>query len=254
MQKRIKRGWMQLRVAEIKDETHDTRTLYLVDAEEGGRQFDYTAGQYLTFRFDDLTAKPLVRSYTMSSSPNQADHIAITVKIVEHGLVSTYLCQKVETNQILRARGAMGGFVYKPEQDQKHLVMVAAGSGVTPFTSILREYAARLGAPDAPHNMTLLTSFRSKQDLINWDVLSSVSNLPGIRVITTLSREHAEEQGFQYGRIDSAMLSALLKKINHPEQCTYMTCGPQQMMDEVMETLLARGIPQKQIRCESFAN
>ena len=78
-QRRIKRGWMNLRVDRVVHDTHDTDTFILVDADEGGRAFDYIAGQYLTFRFDDIEAKPIVRSYTMSSSPNQPGFAAFTV-------------------------------------------------------------------------------------------------------------------------------------------------------------------------------
>ena len=38
--RRIKRGWMNLRVEKIIDETWDTKTFVLVDADEGGRPFD----------------------------------------------------------------------------------------------------------------------------------------------------------------------------------------------------------------------
>ena len=77
---------MNLKVSKIVEETHDSRTFF-EDAEEGGRQFDYTAGQYLTFRFDDISTKPVVRSYTMSSSPIEKENIAVTVKEVENGFV-----------------------------------------------------------------------------------------------------------------------------------------------------------------------
>ena len=60
-QRRIKRGWMNLKVAKIKDENHNTKTLILTDKEEGGCQFDYSPGQYLTFRFDEIKEKPIVR-------------------------------------------------------------------------------------------------------------------------------------------------------------------------------------------------
>src|SRR5690606_8692796 len=72
-QRRVKRGWMNLKVTRIVDETHDTKTFYMEDADEGGRPFDFIAGQYLTFRFDAITEKPLVRSYTMSGSPCQTN-------------------------------------------------------------------------------------------------------------------------------------------------------------------------------------
>ena len=66
---RGKKGWMNLKVVDVVHETHDTDTFYLVNEDEGERAFDYIAGQYLTFRFDGVQDKPLVRSYTMSSSP-----------------------------------------------------------------------------------------------------------------------------------------------------------------------------------------
>ena len=41
---------------------HDTKTFVMVDADEGGRPWDYWAGQHLTFRFDTVADKPVVRS------------------------------------------------------------------------------------------------------------------------------------------------------------------------------------------------
>ena len=80
--RRVKRGWLNLKVTDVIDETHDTKTFIMVDGDEGGRPWDYWAGQYLTFRFDTVAEKPVVRSYTMSSSPNQGDFCAFTVKRV----------------------------------------------------------------------------------------------------------------------------------------------------------------------------
>jgi hypothetical protein len=62
-----------------------------------------------------------------------------------------------------RARGPIGRFVYDPEKDQKHLVMVAAGSGVTPFISIMRELCQ--SDAHAP-TMDLIVSFRTVEDII----------------------------------------------------------------------------------------
>ena len=56
--RRVKRGWMNLKVIEVIEETHDTKTFVMIDADEGGRPWDYWAGQYLTFRFDDVGDKP----------------------------------------------------------------------------------------------------------------------------------------------------------------------------------------------------
>lgn len=248
---RIKRGWMNLQIVKISTETHDTKTLYLVDQEMGGRAFDYRAGQYLTFRFDALAAKPLVRSYTIASSPCEADYITITVKVLDKGIVSNFLCHGLKAGDILRARGPIGRFCYFPEKDQKHLAMVAAGSGVTPFVSIMREYYQRLGASDAPQKMTLLVSYRSTEDLISWPELTTMQKHPGIRIITTLSREKSEDKGFLFGRINNQMLTEVFNK-DDLAHTTFMTCGPQEMMDSTCQFLNDHKVPSDQIKVESY--
>jgi glycine betaine catabolism B len=250
--RRIKRGWMNMRVADVVRETHDTDTFILVDADEGGRVFDYVAGQYLTFRFDDIAEKPIVRSYTMSSSPCQPDYSAFTVKRVEGGVISNWLCNTIKPDMILRARGPIGKFCYDPAKDQPHLVMVAGGSGVTPFVSILREYATRLGTPGAPERMTLLVSYRTREDLICWKELTQAAAVPGVKVFTTLSREDKTREGFWYGRLTDDMIKRAVD--GRYDRTTYMTCGPDAIMDLTVAHLRAQGVEESCIKTESFAS
>ncbi len=247
--RRVKRGWMNLKVIKVIEDTWDTKTFVMVDAEEGNRPWDYWAGQYLTFRFDHISEKPIVRSYTMSSSPNQGETCAFTVKRVEGGLVSNWLCDNVSIGTVLRARGPIGRFIYEPEKDRKHLVMVAAGSGVTPFVSIMREYANKLGTPGAPERMTLVVSYRSRQDLICWDDLTAISQNKNTKVITTLSRD-PEASSFLHGRLNDDMLTQILA--GDYENSTFMSCGPQAIMDLAKDHALRHGVPEEQIKTESF--
>ncbi len=247
---RRKRGWMPLKVSKIKEETHDTKTLFFEDAEDGGRQFDYLAGQYLTFRFDNIADKPEVRSYTMSSSPNQKEAVAVTVKEVDDPFVSRHLVRDVKEGDVLKARGPIGKFCYDPDNDEKHLVMVAAGSGVTPFISIMRQYCHNLGQASSPDEMTLIVSYRTKKDLILWQDIEALQKIPGCRVVTSLSREHAEEEGFWYGRITEESLDRLLE--GNVAGKTYMTCGPQAMMDMTVGFLKKHGVEDSNIKTESF--
>jgi ferredoxin-NADP reductase len=248
--RRIKRGWMNLRISKIDRETHDTITLSLVDNEDGGRQFDYISGQYLTFRFDELAPKPVVRSYTMSSSPCEIDYSAITVKTVDNGWISKHLVEETKVGDVLRARGPIGRFCYNPETDQEHLVMIAGGSGVTPFVSILREHADSLGKPGSPRKMSLLVCYKSQRDLICWDLLQKVSKIPGISIVTTLTRENAPEKNFLSGRISEPMIENLVH--GDYKNSTYMTCGPTEMMSLVERHLLSHNVAPANIKMESF--
>lgn len=248
MEMRRKKGWMDLRVDRIVDETHDTKTLYLTDAEEGGRAFDYEAGQYLTFRFDGIEPKPLVRSYTLSSSPGQQDWVAFTVKRVDHGVISNWLCDHVSVGTILRARGPIGRFTYAPVRCQDDILMVAAGSGVTPFVSMLREYAPRLGQTGCPKRMSLLVAYRSAQDLILIDDLRAAAQHPGIDVWITLTRDNSP--GFLHGRPDPTLLDHLVG--DRYKNSTIFTCGPEPMMEWVVTHSKARGAAEGHVLTESF--
>lgn len=248
--RRVKRGWMNLKVVQAITETHDTKTFVMIDADEGGRPWDYWAGQYLTFRFDSLTDKPVVRSYTMSSSPNQGETCAFTVKRVENGLVSNWLCDNIKEGSILRARGPIGRFIYEPEKDREHLVMVAAGSGVTPFVSIMREYCDRLGQPGAPKKMTLLVSYRTREDLILNEDLKVFANKPGCNVLITLSRDESAPASYWRGRISSAMIKKSVD--GNFANTTFMSCGPEAIMSLTKDVAKEQGVPDNQIKTESF--
>lgn len=241
---RIKRGWMDLRVQKIIQETHDTRTLVFVDKQEGVRAFDYIAGQYLTFRFDTLAEKPIVRSYTMSSSPCQPDAIEVTVKEVDDGFVSKYLCRDVKVGDVLRARGPIGKFCYEPFKDYKKLFMIAGGSGVTPFVSIIRQNAAN---PEM--DLSLLVFYKTQKDLISWQTLTELNQYPNVNIYCSLTREDCQDKGFLHGRCDDSMFDSL---IAHPEQSTFFCCGPQLLMDQVGEYLTLKGVPDDHYKTESF--
>lgn len=149
---------MNLKITKIIEETHNVKTIFFEDADEGGRQFDFKAGQYLTFRFDQFEGTP-VRSYTISSSPRQEDSFAITVK--EGPGIGAWFCKEAQVGMVLRARGPMGSFCY--DGTSKAIVLIGAGVGVTPLMSIMRDLSA-LGE-QAPA-VQLVYTYRNLEDKI----------------------------------------------------------------------------------------
>lgn len=238
-------------VRDVITETHDTKTLIFEDQEEGGRPFDYVPGQYLTFRFDDLSEKPVVRSYTMSSAPGDGNFSAVTVKEVENGFISSYLCRDVKPGHVLRARGPIGKFCYEPAKDHKTLSMVAAGSGVTPFISIMKGHKETLGQEGSPDKMNLLVSYRTKNDLICMKEINELREVSGIRIEISLTREPSPGEGFLEGRISSEMLNQVFGDYQGQ---TFMTCGPEEMMQLVKKQVLDHQVPPEHMKMESFDN
>ena len=240
---------MNLRVRNIETDSHDTKTLYLEDIEEGGCSFDYFPGQYLTFRFDELGARPIVRSYTMSSSPCETSSVAITVKREPEGHVSQHLTDTVKVGDVLRARGPMGKFIYDVNKDKSHLIMLAGGIGVTPFISILRQYLERPDTYPGLSHLSLFVSYKTRKDALFCELLERANTVESLSVVQTLTREEPVVGNFEAGRIDAGFLERFVSDF---EQATFMTCGPQPMIDDVMAYLDKQGVAPEHNRTESF--
>ena len=93
--RRVKRGWMKLRVTKIEEDNPSTKTLHLVNEEEGNCAFDYIPGQYLTFRFDSLL-KNLWFVHTLCLALLLTEAVAVTVREVEDPFISKHLCREVK--------------------------------------------------------------------------------------------------------------------------------------------------------------
>ena len=103
------------------------------------------------------------------------------------GVVSNWLYDNLCKGDVLRARGAMGNFCYDVERDQPHLFMIAAGSGVTPFLSIIRQFMPS-DARAAPAAMSLLVSYRTARDLIGWHELEAFAPSTAFQFTPDLDR------------------------------------------------------------------
>jgi ferredoxin-NADP reductase len=250
--RKVKRGWMNLKVVRLVQETHDSKTIFFVDADEGCYQFDYFAGQYLTFRFDNLSKPPAVRSYTMSSFPRQKNEVAITVKKIDKGFISDYLCDQIKLGDILRARGPIGKFVFDATNFNSHLVMIAGGSGITPFYSIAKEYENVLGSNNCPEKLTIVVSYKSKNDLIFYNDLVALNKKKNIEVVIFLTREKDPVSGLEIGRLDEKrFLNIFDQDLSNK---TFMVCGPDPLTDLVKKSLEKNSVSLNNFITESFVN
>lgn len=126
-------GPLRLRVVDVVVETRDARSVVL--EHETGVPVPYRAGQFLTFRVPGR--EPLARCYSVSSSPaEQPARLVVTVKKVEGGRGSSWMVDGVRVGDVVEALPPAG--LFTPRDLDADLLLVAAGSGVTPVMSILR--------------------------------------------------------------------------------------------------------------------
>jgi len=133
-----------VRIAEVRRETPSAVTLVLEDAERPG-VFDFRPGQFFTL-VADLDGRPVRRAYSASSAPG-GSRLEVTVKHVDGGRFSTHVHRNLRAGDRLSVRGPSGAFHADPAATHD-VVLIAAGSGITPMMSMIR---AGLGGSGTGH-------------------------------------------------------------------------------------------------------
>lgn len=128
----LKRSNMKLEVTHISNPTPDAVSLHFKRPEN----FAYKAGQYGMFKFR-INHEFIARTYSFHTSPDTDLDLGITVRRVESGYVSNHLLNTPITE--VEIDGIMGDFFIRGSQDQeRHLIMFAGGSGITPIISMIK--------------------------------------------------------------------------------------------------------------------
>src|SRR5579863_3556874 len=232
---------MNLLLAQIEPQTHDTKTLRFQIPKE--RQLRAKPGQFLTFQWA-IDGQRFMRSYTISSSPIHGTYVEITPKRAENGCVSVFLNERAKPGLRVEARGPYGSF-YFDETVHKGIVLIAAGSGITPMISMLRYIDdLNLSTP-----VTLLYCVRTAADIIFENELSRLSrSLPNFKYELCLSRPDPTWKGHS-GRLTEEFVSQSVTDMDSP---TFFLCGPKGFMDNAGQILSTLGVNPGRILRESF--
>jgi glycine betaine catabolism B len=232
---------MTLLLAQIEQQTHDTKTLRFQIPRE--RRFSARPGQFMTFRWA-VNGQRMTRSYTISSSPTRKNYVEITPKRMENGCVSAFLNDRAKLGLLVEASGPHGRF-YFDETLHKSIVLIAAGSGITPMISMLRYIdSLNLATP-----VRLLYCVRTAADIIFQSELARLGrSLPNFKHEVCLSQPDPTWEGLT-GHLTEEILS---QHVIDPRSHTFFLCGPQGFMNNARQIMLALGVNQDQILQESF--
>jgi ferredoxin-NADP reductase len=222
-------------------QTPDTKTLCFRVQES--KQLIAKPGQFLTFHLS-VDGKHVARSYSICSSPLKTDYVEITPKQTKHGYISVFLNEKATPGLVIQATGPAGQFHFD-ENLHSEIVLIAAGSGITPMIAMLRYIEER--ALHVP--VTLIYCVRTSQDIIFRQELTRLSHsLARFRYVVTLSAPDAAWKG-QKGRINKELL---LERVSDFRVPTFFLCGPGPFMQLVSELLKEQEVSADRIKQESF--
>ena len=235
------RGFHRIRVARVVEETEDARSFVLDVPDELRAGFSYRAGQFCTFRVhvDGTTHH---RCYSMSSAPEVDPELTVTVKRVPGGAVSNWLIDRVAPGDELDVSPPAG--VFQLTESDAPLVAFAAGSGITPIMSLLREALAT-----TQRRVRLLYANRDRDATIFLDELDRLERAHVGRLVV----QHRWD--VEHGYVDAGAVTQFLVEeagLGDEASGELYVCGPTPFMDVVEGALLEAGVPSSCIHIERF--
>ena len=238
-----------LRITDVRQETDDTVSIAFDIPAEQRELFAYQAGQYLTLR-THLDGEEVRRSYSLCSAPYEQQW-RVAVKQVENGRFSTFANTTLKAGDTLEVMPPQGRFVVHPQASgADQMVFFAAGSGITPVISLIKQILFTEPAT----RVTLFYANRKKTDVIFLEELEELKNryMQRLSLHYVFSRESQSSPLFE-GRIDGTRCKNLVDRfITQPAGQQYFICGPEEMIHAVKDTLHAGGVPEGQVHFELF--
>jgi ring-1,2-phenylacetyl-CoA epoxidase subunit PaaE len=243
--------FLPLTVTDVRRETRDAVVVTLTPRDEDRAAFDFTQGQYLTFRraFD---GEELRRSYSICTGIDD-DCLQVGIKRVDGGAFSTWANENLAPGDTIEAMPPMGRFSLPLDPGAaRHYVGFAAGSGITPVLSIVKTVLRR--EPKA--RFTLVYANRQISSIMFREELEDLKNLYlGRFSVLHVLKSEAQEIELFTGRIDADKMTALFDRWIDPKSVdAAFICGPEPMMLTVAQSLRDHGLRDDQIRFELFAS
>ncbi|MGI9161010.1 MAG: FAD-binding oxidoreductase, partial [Saprospiraceae bacterium] len=238
-----------LTVSDLRRETADTVSVAFAVPPEYQDLFRFTQGQYLTLRAD-WGAGEVRRSYSICSGVEERE-LRVAIKKVAGGLFSTFANEQLKKGDTLEVMPPQGRFFTSLDPTQSRLyVAFAAGSGITPILSILKTVLAR-----EPHSRFILFfGNRSFDQVIFHEALELLKNRypDRLSVHHVFTKEMTGSDLF-YGRIDADKCRQFARLLFDPlEVSAFFLCGPEDLIFQVKDTLIALQVDARKIHFELF--
>ncbi|MEI7838508.1 MAG: FAD-dependent oxidoreductase [bacterium] len=207
-------------------------------------KLDFYPGQYLTIGFRKFGRPSPVRCFSIVSSPN-SNNLQLGIRV--YGIFTKSLAHlKPGTNMFVQ--GPFGNFVIDEEQD-KNIIMLAAGIGITPYMSMLRYITEE----QVKLKVSLVYAVRSSDNMPFYEELINLEkNNPYLKVIYLVSDNirKSENPRFIKGLLSNELLDNLTKKYYSPY--TFFICGPKGFKDTAIDILKSSNVASNKIITEEF--
>jgi ferredoxin-NADP reductase len=216
-----------------------------------GAPLAFVPGQFLQIHFEHQ-GRQLRRRYSIATRADDAGNpdqlIEIAVSYVQGG-AATALLSGLRDGESIAASGPYGRFVLHGEDQNRRYLLIATGTGVTPYRAMLPEL--RRAIPGRGFEVALVYGARTPGELLyGAEFERFAAEVPGFRYLACLSRQARAEPRAddRSGRVQVA-LPELAPDAAH--DIAYL-CGNPEMVDGCFALLKEAGLPIPHIRREKY--
>lgn len=228
---------------------------YFVFAREDNAPITFVPGQFITLNIEtnekNATGdknKVLHRSYSIANFPSDENLIEIACAYVEGGVASNLLFN-LKLGESINASGPFGLFTLKEEQPSRY-ILIATGTGVAPYRSMLQEIKKRLQA-QSNLEVFVIQGVRTRGELLFGEEFASLNTeLENFTFKACYSRESNIELKAheQLGHIQTVFTELNL----NPTQDIIYLCGNPNMIDDAFNAFTELGFDRKNVRREKY--
>lgn len=213
----------------------------------GETEFKFIPGQFITIHFDS-EQKHFRRSYSIATIPGVGDTIDFAASYIKDGPGSEFLFH-LKPGDVVQATGPFGKLVLREDAVTRY-ILVATGTGVTPYRAMLPEIKQRLSLqPDL--QVVVLLGVRNREELLYGnDFIDFASTRERFQFHPQYSREkHEDLKPFE--RIGYVQTGFDALNLNVQQDLIYL-CGNPDMIDQAFAKLRELGFDTHQIRREKY--
>lgn len=237
--------WQTGIVTTIIQRSPNTRSIYI--SAPDAPIFKFEAGQFVTLDLP-ISERPSqrMRSYSISSAPENNTVFELLVSHKEGGSGSTYLFDEIQVGSSIKFRGPAGKFIL-PETLERPIVMICTGTGIAPFRSqILYLLTNNIPTPD----IHLVFGTRTEKDILYHDELMALQKLhPRFKYHVALSRHETHEWEGAKGYVHD-----VYEEISNKGKADmdFYLCGWRNMVNEAKTRIADLGYDKERIHFEVY--
>lgn len=236
--------WHKAVVTGITEVTENTRRFFFEVPEM--EVLHFTPGQFITVDLPIHQKKNhRWRSYSIASRPDGTNRFELVIVHAPQGLGTNYLWKELRIGSEVLFKGPAGNFTL-PDQMTTDICLIATGTGVAPYRSMLLDLAEH---PRQHKNIYLLYGSRFLKDILYKEEFEAMeSKIPGFRYLVALSRETTPAYSGYKGYVHPVYEDLFSGK----QPAVFYLCGWRNMIDEAKQRISALGYDHKSIHVEIY--